>query len=143
METDISTFVRLKKWEVDEQQRVLAEILERVAYVEKCQRDLEDILLKEQKVAAEDPEGAGFAYGRFANAAIDQRAHYLAVLQELEVEMSQQREKIAEAYKDFKTAEQLQKNREKREALKQNRKTQADMDEMASMNHRRKTEDGL
>jgi flagellar export protein FliJ len=137
MEKDLSTLVRLKKWVVDEEQRALAELLGQIADIENRQKLLQEHVKSEQEAAAADPEGLGFAYGSFANSVIQIRAQFEKALQDLEQQVLTQREKIAEAYRDFKTVEQLQKNREKRAQIEQDRKDQMLMDEMAATTHRR------
>ena len=68
MAKDFKTLVRMRKWALDEKQRELGEMLGVLGNLEAEKDALEQAVIAEQKVAAENPELAGFAYGGFANA---------------------------------------------------------------------------
>jgi len=139
-ENDLSTLVRLKKWLVDEEQRKMADILGKIAEVENHQRMLVEHVKSEQEVTQKDPEGIGFAYGQFANAMLNVRDQLQQTRDKLENDYLYQQERVAEAYRDLKTVEQLQQNRETRARIEKNRKEQSILDEMAATSHRRKVE---
>jgi len=139
-ENDLSTLVRLKKWQVDEEQRIMAEILGKITEVENHQRMLVEHVKSEQEVTQQDPEGLGFAYGQFANAMLLVRDQLQQTRDKLEKDYVYQQERVAEAYRDLKTVEKLQQNREERTRIDRNRKEQSILDEMAATSHRRRVE---
>jgi flagellar protein FliJ len=140
---DIHSLIRLKKWTVDEERRALAELLSQEAAVIRNQRMLEERVRREQAVAAADATGlAGRSYGAFARAAVDKRAKLEMARAEIEKAVAAQRDKVAEAFQDFKTLEQIQANRDRRAAIERGRKEQATMDEIAAINHRRRHGNG-
>ncbi|WP_337995955.1 hypothetical protein [Oleispirillum naphthae] len=136
---DIHALIRLKKWMVDEERRILGQMLAQEAVVARRRAALEDEVRREQTVAAADPAGlAGRAYGDFAAAAVARRTRLDQERILLEAAISGQRDKVAEVYRDFKTLEQIQKNRDLRAAAERARKEQAALDEIAAINHRRR-----
>lgn len=138
---DIHALIRLKKWTVDEERRALAQLLAREAEVIRLQQRLEEEVRREQAVAASDAAGlAGLAYGAFAKSAVNKRARLATARAQVEAEIAAQRGKVAEAFQDFKTLEQVQANRDRRAAIERGRKEQAAMDEIAAINHRRRIE---
>lgn len=138
MEKDLSALVRLKKWQVDEEQRILADLLKKIADLQNQQRLLEEHLHSEQQVTSDNVESLGFAYGQFANAVVEARAQYQKAVDELEKQVLKQRDKIAEVFREHKTVEQLQKNRDERIRKDLERKEQMIADEMSANVHRRK-----
>ncbi len=139
MAKDIHFLIRLKKWTVDEERRALADLLAKEAEVMRRQRILEDGLRHEQAIAAADPAGpAGQAYGRFAEAAVEKRAKLAAARVQIAAAITARCDEVAEAFLDFKTVEQIQKNRDLRAAAERSRKEQVTMDEIAAINHRRR-----
>lgn len=141
MSKDIKGLIRLRKWTVDEQRRALAELLAQEEAIIRRQRALEEMIVSEQKVAANDPTGvAARAYGDFARAAVDTRARLDGERRQIGTAIAAQQEKLAEAFRDFKTFEQIQKNRDARAAIERGRKEQAVMDETAANNFRRRRE---
>ncbi|MBN2752041.1 MAG: hypothetical protein JXQ84_04965 [Rhodospirillaceae bacterium] len=139
MAKDIHSLIRLKKWTVDEEQRALSHLQEQEAELLRRRAALEDSVRHEQVVAAADPTGlVGRAYGDFAKAAVANRVALDALHARLTSAIAVQRDKIAEAFRETKTLEQIQQNRDRRAALERGRKELAAMDELAAINHRRR-----
>ncbi len=136
---DIRPLIRLRKWTVDEERRALADLLAREAAVIHRQQTLEEEIRREQAVAAADPTGlAGQAYAAFAAAAVVLRERLQKQRADAARAVAAQRDKVAEAFQEFKTLEQIQKNRDQRAAIERNRKEQVVMDEVAAINHSRR-----
>jgi hypothetical protein len=106
---EIKTLIRVQSWTVDEQRRVLSQLQGREeALMEDCER-LDRQLLHEQQVAAADPALAGQAYVAYAKNNRVQFANLKTVLTALRVEIEQQREVLAESYRELKTLEEVEK----------------------------------
>jgi flagellar export protein FliJ len=136
---DIHSLIRLKKWTVDEERRALSDILAQETAVIRRQLSLEETVRREQAVAAADTTGlAGRAYGAFARAAVELRERLEKQRDEIAKAVAAQRDKVAVAFQEFKTLEQIQKNRDARARVERDRKEQAAMDEIAANNHRRR-----
>jgi len=135
---EIKTLLRVQGWAVDEQRRQLNTLLDREqSLIEDGQR-MDRQLIIEQQVAAADPAYAGHAYVAYARAHRTKRDNLNVVLVALGKEINVQREALAEAYRELKVLEEVQKNwleAERREAA---RLEQIDLDEIAQTLHRRK-----
>jgi len=139
MAKDIHALIRLKKWMVDEERRILGQMQAQEAEVARRRAALDEEIQREQKISAADPAGlAGRAYGDFARAAVARRTHLEQERIAIAAAVAGQRDKVAEVYRDFKTLEQIQKNRDLRAAAERARKDQVTMDEIAAINHRRR-----
>jgi len=140
MAKKLKTLIRLNKWTVDERRRELGVLLTREGELRSLLHRLERELLDEQKAAAEDPTLAGFGYGNYAQRYLDNKAKLLRLMAAVAKEISAAQDRLAEAYKDMKTVEEVEKNRTKRELEEANRKERHVLDEMASTRHQRTKE---
>jgi flagellar FliJ protein len=134
---EIKTLIRVQSWTVDEQRRVLSQLQGREdSLIEDCSR-LDRQLLHEQQVATADPTMAGQAYVAYARNNRVQHANLKTVLAALRVEIEQQREVLAESYRELKTLEEVEKKWVEVERKEAARREQADLDEIAQNLHRR------
>jgi flagellar protein FliJ len=139
MAQDISALIRLKKFTVDEERRKLGELLGHEAELTRREQALEAGVKREQALASADPTGiCAQSYGRFAESVVRDRARMRDARAKLEAAIARQQDVVAEAYREFKTVEILQQNRDRRTALELSRKEQIAMDEIAANNHRRR-----
>lgn len=139
MSQDIKTLIRLKKFTVDEERRKLGELLGHEAELTRREQALEAGVKREQELATADPTGiAAQSYGIFAESVVRDRARMKDARSKLEAAITRQQDVVAEAYREFKTVEILQQNRDRRAALERARKDQIAMDEIAANNHRRR-----
>ena len=139
MSQDIHALIRLKKFAVDEQRRALGELLGHDAELTRREQALEAGVKREQELANADPTGIGAqSYGLFAESVVRDRARMKDARTKLEAAIAQQQDIVAEAYREFKTVEILQQNRDRRTAAERARKEQIAMDEIAANNHRRR-----
>lgn len=136
----LKTLIRLGKWTVDERRRELGRVLAREDELKAGLAQLEQELLDEQKTAADDPELAGFGYGGYAQRYMQKKAQFLALLAAIAKEILAAQERLAEAYRELKTLEEVDKNRRKREEAEANRKEQAALDEIAQTRFQRAKE---
>ena len=134
---EIKTLIRVQSWTVDEQRRILNTLLDREhALIEDGHR-MDRQLIAEQQVAAADPSMAGYAYVAFARAHKIKRENVNVTLTALRVEIDRQRDAVAEAYRELKVLEEVQKNWKKAEQIEAARLEQIDLDEIAQNLHRR------
>ncbi len=139
MAQDINALIRLKKFTVDEERRKLGELLGHEAELTRREQALEAGVKREQELAAADPTSiCAQSYGRFAESVVRDRARMKDARTKLEAAIAQQQDVVAEAYREFKTVEILQQNRDRRAAAERARKEQILMDEIAANNHRRR-----
>ena len=134
----VKTLIKLQKSKVDEQRRVIAEHQKALDRVEQELVELAAQQAREQEVAREKPEQA-LTYGQFIKWAL-QRTQDLhnaraAILQALENE----REVLALLFEEQKRYEIVDANREQAEALAEEKREQAALDETAVMNFERKS----
>jgi flagellar protein FliJ len=137
----LPALIRLHTWQLDGKRRELAD-LERVEDGFHAEvRKLEDDVIAEQEYAR-DSESGVFAYGPFANGVIVRRKRLQQSIAEIRVRIEAKREEVAEAYQELKRYEVTQANREKREKLEQDRRDQANLDEISLVQYQRRADRG-
>jgi len=134
---EIKTLLRVQSWSVDEQRRILNVLLDREQALIADGERMDQQLLHEQRVASADPAMAGHAYVAYAKAHRVRRDNVDTVLAALRVEIEQQRDMLAEAYKELKVLEQVRKNWLEAERKEEARIEQIDLDEIAQTLYRR------
>ena len=134
---EIKTLIRVQSWTVDEQRRILNQLLDREHVLVEDGHRMDRQLIAEQQVAAADPRMAGFAYVAFAQAHRIKRENVNVTLTALRVEIDRQRDAVAEAYRELKVLEEVQKNWKKAEQIEAARLERIDLDEIAQNLHRR------
>lgn len=130
MAKDFKTLVRMRKWALDDKRRELGEMLGVLENLIGEKTTLEQALIAEQKVAAENPELVGFAYAGFANAVIAERVALQTRIAEQEAKIDAFRDEVADAFKAMKTAEIAERNRVAAERAEEDRKEQEELDEI-------------
>ncbi|MEQ5775207.1 MULTISPECIES: flagellar FliJ family protein [unclassified Thalassospira] len=141
MAKDFKTLVRIRKWTLDEKQRELGDMLRVLEQLIEQREELGRALKAEQKVASENPQTAGFAYGNFANAVIAERTALTEQIAAQEAKIDNFRDVVAQAFKDMKTAEISERNRVAAVRAEEDRKEQESLDEIGARAATRK--DGL
>ncbi|OSQ39662.1 flagellar FliJ family protein [Thalassospira mesophila] len=141
MAKDFKTLVRIRKWTLDEKQRELGDLLRVLEQLIEQRDELGRALKAEQKVASENPQTAGFAYGNFANAVIAERTALNEQIAAQEAKIDAFRDVVAQAFKDMKTAEITERNRVAAVRAEEDRKEQETLDEIGARAATRK--DGL
>ena len=132
----LPTLIRLRKFELEEKRRLLAEREAQAAAIENDINGLDMAVLHEQEAARRSQEVA-FAYPAFARMAIDRRRELVEMLIAAHREVELAAEQVTIAYQELKKFEVAQANREKREREEQARKDQILLDEMAIEGFRR------
>jgi flagellar FliJ protein len=124
----LKTLIRLSKWNVDEKQRILVALQGREDEILSWIKQSEEQLKEEQRLAAEDSTGIGFAYGYFAKAWLGRREQLFAMLEMVRAEIVRARDELAEAFNELKTYEITQRERERRAQAERDKKEQAFLD---------------
>ena len=136
MANGMHTLIRVHEWDVDEKRRFLASLLNHISALERQGRDLETEIKREQGVAAASQE-VNFAYGAYAEVAIGRREDIADNIVRTEVEIAAAQDVLTEAYRELKTYEIAQENRQREEKLELDRKERAELDEIGIRGFRR------
>src|SRR4249920_3508163 len=112
------TLIRLKKFQVDEKRRKVAQIEAMIAEFDRIAGDLErEIKIEQDRAGIHDP--AHFAYPTYAKAAAARRENLMRSTDELRAQLDDTKASLDEALEELKKAEMLDgrdQSREKAEA---------------------------
>ena len=101
------TLIRLKRFQVDEKRRRVAQIEMMIAEFDRMAADLDrEILSEEQKAGISDP--AHFAYPTYARAATQRRDNLRQSAQNLYAQLDDAKAELGEAFEELKKAESLE-----------------------------------
>jgi len=100
------TLIRLKKFQVDEKRRKVAQIETMIAEFDRMAADLErEIRVEQDRSGIHDP--AHFAYPTYAKAAIARRENLKRSVDELRLQLEDAKAALGEAFDDLKKVELL------------------------------------
>ncbi|MGV3650995.1 MAG: flagellar export protein FliJ [Devosia sp.] len=135
MKSRSDSLIRLKKFQVDERRRQVAQIEMMVADFERMASELDQqIEIEQQKTGISDI--AHFAYSTFAKAAMMRRDNLLASANDMRVKLEAAQDAMAEAVEDLKKVELLDQREQDREGMAEARVEQAEYDEMGRRRRR-------
>ena len=124
---------RLKRFEVEEKQRKVAEIETMIGDFSQMAQDLDrQIAIEQERAGVSDTNH--YAYPTFAKAAIQRRDNLLASTADLEAKLSAARATLAEAFEELKKIELLEERDSERMKIEQARA--AELSAVAGMPHR-------
>jgi flagellar protein FliJ len=124
---------RLKRFEVEEKQRKVAEIETMIGDFSQMAQDLDrQIAIEQERAGVSDTNH--YAYPTFAKAAIQRRDNLLASAADLEAKLSAARATLTEAFEDLKKIELLEERDAERMKIEQARA--AELSAVAGMPHR-------
>lgn len=136
MKSRSESLIRLKKFQVDEKRRQVAQIEMMVADFERMASELDQqIEIEHTKTGISDV--AHFAYSTFAKAAQTRRDNLLASANDMKGKLEAAQDGLAEALEDLKKVELLDQREHQREKDEQNKLEQEGYDEVARMRFRR------
>lgn len=136
MKSRTESLIRLKKFDVDEKRRQVAQIELMVADFERMAAELDQqIEIEHQKTGISDV--AHFAYSTFAKAALTRRDNLLASANGMKEKLEAAQDALAEAIEDLKKVELLDQREHSREAAEEAKAEQAEYDEIARVRHSR------
>ncbi|GAB1715375.1 MAG: Flagellar export FliJ [Nitrobacter sp.] len=129
------TLIRLKKFQVEEKRRRVAQIESMIADFQRMTVDLErEIEIEQERAGINDP--AHFAYPTYAKAAIQRRENLTRSADELRVQLEDAKINLAEAFEELKKVELLDERDQARERAEENAREQADLDSIGLMRAR-------
>lgn len=124
---------RLKRFEVEEKQRKVAEIETMIGDFSQMAQDLDrQIAIEQERAGVSDTNH--YAYPTFAKAAIQRRDNLLASAADLEAKLSAARETLTEAFEELKKIELLEERDAERMKIEQARA--AELSAVVGMTHR-------
>ena len=108
------TFIRLRKFQVDERRRRVAQIESMISEFERISSDLErDIKIEQDRSGIHDP--GHFAYPTYAKAAIQRRDNLKRSTNDLKMQLEDAKAALTEALEEMKKAELLDERDQMRE----------------------------
>jgi flagellar export protein FliJ len=129
------TLIRLKKFQVDEKRRKVAQIEGMIAEFDRMAADLDrEILAEQERAGIHDP--AHFAYPTYAKAALARRDNLKRSADELKGQLEDARGALGEAFDELKKVELLDERDQMRERASEEMREQAELDRIGLMRHR-------
>lgn len=124
------SFIRLRRFEVDERRRKVADIETMLVEFERMAADLDEQIQAEQdRVGVTDI--AHYAYPTFAKAAMQRRDNIRASIDDLRVQLVSANEELAKACEEFKRAELISGRAKAAEQAVEAAYEQSEMDRIA------------
>ena len=126
------TLIRLKKFQVDEKRRKVAQIEGMIAEFERMAGDLDrEIKAEQDRAGIHDP--GHFAYPTYAKAAMQRRENLQRSADELKVQLETATAALAEAFEEMKKVELLDERDQMRDREEANAREQAELDAIGMM----------
>src|SRR5499426_895302 len=123
------TLIRLKKFQVDERRRKVAQIEGMIAEFERMAADLDrEIKTEQERAGIHDP--AHFAYPTYAKAAMARKENLKRSADELKVQLDDAKAALGEAFEELKKVELLDERDQQRERAVGNAREQAELDQI-------------
>lgn len=129
----LKTLDRVKKWEIDEQRKILAEFLEAETTIEKALEKRNNDFEDEKKFYAENP-GLG-DFGAYTKKYLREKEMLEQMLFDTRKKIEKLQDIIAEMFKEKKTFSIIDENRTKRELDKEALEEQKFLDEIGTNNY--------
>jgi flagellar export protein FliJ len=121
------TLVRLKRFQVDDRRRQVAQIEGMIAEFERMATDLDrEIQTEQDRAGIHDP--AHYAYPTYAKAAMNRRQNLKRSADELKVQLDDAQAALGEAFEELKKVELLDERDQQRERAAEDAREQAEMD---------------
>lgn len=132
MKSSRETLIRLRKFQVDEKRRQVAQIETMIAEFERMAAELEREIKSEQdRAGIHDP--SHFAYPTYAKAAMQRRENLSRSAEELKLQLDDAKEALADAFEELKKVEMLDERDQLRERAVENATEQAELDAIGLM----------
>ena len=126
------TLIRLKKFQVDEKRRKVAQIEAMIADFDRMAGDLDrEIKTEQDRAGIHDP--SHFAYPTYAKAAINRRENLRRSAGELKAQLDDAQAALGEAFEELKKVEMLDERDQAREKAEQNAREQIELDRIGAM----------
>ena len=129
------TLIRLKKFQVDERRRKVAQIEGMIAEFERMAGDLDrEIRSEQERAGIHDP--AHFAYPTYAKAAMVRKDNLKRSADELKVQLDDAKAALGEAFEELKKVELLDERDQARERADENAREQSELDTIGMLRTR-------
>jgi len=126
------TLIRLRKFQVDEKRRKVAQIETMITEFGRMAADLErEIRVEQDRAGIHDP--GHFAYPTYAKAAITRRENLQRSADELRTQLEDAKMALGEAVDELKKVELLDERHQMRERAAENAAEQPELDDIALM----------
>jgi flagellar FliJ protein len=130
-----NTLIRLKKFQVDEKRRKVAQIEAMIADFQRMATELDrEILTEQERAGIHDP--AHFAYPTYAKAAIARRENLKRSADELLVQLDDAKLALQESFEELKKVELLDERDQVRDRAAEDAREQADLDTIGGLRAR-------
>jgi flagellar FliJ protein len=121
------TLIRLKKFQVDDKRRRVAQIEGMIAEFDRMATDLErEIQVEQDRAGINDP--GHYAYPTYAKAAINRRDNLKRSADELKGQLDDAKAALGEAFEELKKVELLDERDQMRERASDDAREQAELD---------------
>ncbi len=128
------TLIRLKKFQVDEKRRKVAQIEAMIAEFARIGAELDrEIKLEQDRAGIHDP--GHFAYPTYAKAAMTRKENLKRSTDELRVQLDDAKAMLGEAFEELKKVEMLDERDQQREKAEANAREQAELDRIAALRY--------
>jgi flagellar FliJ protein len=128
------TLIRLKKFQVDEKRRKVAQIEAMIAEFDRIATELDrEIKLEQDRAGIHDP--AHFAYPTYAKAANTRRENLKRSTGELRAQLDDAQAALGEAFEELKKVEMLDERDQAREKADAAAREQAELDRIAAIRY--------
>jgi flagellar protein FliJ len=129
------TLIRLKRFQVDERRRKVAQIEAMIAEFERISGDLDrDIKTEQDRTGIHDPNH--FAYPTYAKAAMQRRENLKRSVDDLKVQLEDAKAALGEAFEEMKKVEMLDERDQMRERLEEDVPVPAELAAVGSIGNR-------
>jgi flagellar FliJ protein len=126
------TLIRLKKFQVDEKRRKVAQIEAMIAEFDRMAGDLDrEIKTEQDRAGIHDP--GHFAYPTYAKAATGRRENIKRSTDELRAQLDEAKAALGEAFEELKKVEMLDERDQAREKAEANARERAELDRIATL----------
>lgn len=133
MKNSLRTLSRIQKFQIDEQRKLLNEQLEKEEQLEKQLADMAAELEREKAFAGENPQVGDF--GSYMKRYIERREALENVLAGVRRRIEEIRDVISDMFKEQKTYEIVDRNRQERALKEEEGKMQKTLDEIGTNNY--------
>jgi|SRR3984957_13843539 flagellar FliJ protein len=129
------TLIRLKKFQVDEKRRKVAQIEGMIAEFERMAGDLDrEIKTEQERAGIHDP--AHFAYPTYAKAAMQRKENLKRSADELKGQLDDAKASLGEAFEELKKVELLDERDQARDRADENAREQTELDTIGMLRAR-------
>jgi flagellar FliJ protein len=130
-----NTLIRLKRFQLNEKRRKVAQIEAMIADFQRMASDLErEIVAEQERAGIHDP--THFAYPTYAKAAIARRENLRRSIDELAAQLDEAKAALQESFEELKKVELLDERDQVRDRVAEEAREQGDLDAVGALRAR-------